>query len=66
MASKGGLVRIVGIPDDLADRIEERRLGEPVRVTDRGVHYARPVARAPAWTIAVGTGTCSSRRNPSA
>ena len=39
MASKGGLVRIVGIPDDLADRLEERRLGEPVRVTDRGVHY---------------------------
>lgn len=36
---KGGLVREVMIPKDLAERLEERRLDEPKQVTDRGVHY---------------------------
>jgi len=36
---KGGLVRMVRFPDRLADRLEERRREEPVRVTDRGIHY---------------------------
>lgn len=39
VAGKGGLVRIVRIPDDLAYHLEERRLGEPVRITDCGAHY---------------------------
>lgn len=36
---KGGLVREVMLPRDLADRLEERRFDEPKQVTDRGVHY---------------------------
>ena len=39
VVGKGGLVRLVRLPHDLAERLEERRLAEPVRVTDRGVHY---------------------------
>lgn len=36
---KGGLVREVCIPKDLADRLETRRLENPVQVTDRNVNY---------------------------
>jgi integrase len=36
---KGGLVREVMIPKDLADRLEARRFDEPKQFTDRGVHY---------------------------
>jgi integrase len=36
---KGGLVREVMIPRKLANRLEDRRLPEPIRVTDRGIHY---------------------------
>ncbi len=36
---KGGLVREVMIPRNVANRLEERRLSEPIRVTDRGIHY---------------------------
>lgn len=36
---KGGLVREVRLPLPLAKRLEARRLSEPRRVTDRGVHY---------------------------
>lgn len=36
---KGGLVREVLIPHPLAERLEARRLPEPIKVTDRGVHY---------------------------
>ena len=36
---KGGLVREVQIPRDLADRLEARRLDTPLRVTDRGINY---------------------------
>lgn len=36
---KGGLVREVMIPRDLADRLEARKLAEPRKVTDRGIHY---------------------------
>ena len=39
---KGGLVREVLIPRDLAARLESRRIdGGPVRETDRGVHYSK-------------------------
>ena len=39
VVGKGGLVRAVRIPNALAERLEERRRAEPVRITDRGVHY---------------------------
>ena len=53
VVGKGGLVRVVRIPDDLAARLEERRLDERIRVTDRGVHY-RPrydVGGGTPWTV---------------
>ena len=39
VVGKGGLVRLVRIPEDLAARLEKRRLDEAVRVTDRGIRY---------------------------
>lgn len=36
---KGGLVREVLIPSDLAERLEQRRLSEPVQINDRGIYY---------------------------
>jgi integrase len=36
---KGGLIREVMIPRDLADRLEALKLAEPRNVTDRGIHY---------------------------
>ncbi|MCA2491763.1 site-specific integrase, partial [Vibrio alginolyticus] len=36
---KGGLVREVLIPHPLAERLEDRRLNQPVQITDRGVNY---------------------------
>jgi len=36
---KGGLVREVMLPKDLAERLEARRFDEPKQVTDRGVFY---------------------------
>ena len=36
---KGGLVREILIPHELAQRLENTRLPEPQRVTDRGVYY---------------------------
>jgi integrase len=41
---KGGLVREVLVPRELADRLEAARLAEPQRVTDRGVHYTQHYA----------------------
>lgn len=41
---KGGLVREVRIPSELAVRLESLRLDEPQRVTDRGVHYTQSYA----------------------
>ena len=38
---KGGLVREVRIPETLAHQLETRRLDNPERVTDRGVHHMR-------------------------
>ena len=48
---KGGLVRLVRVPDELADRLEAVRRDGPVRVTDRGIHYASryDVAGGTAW-----------------
>ena len=39
VVGKGGLVRLVRIPDSLAERLEERRLDESVPVVDRGIRY---------------------------
>ena len=38
---KGGLVREVMVSDQLAARLEEKRLTESKQVTDRGVHYTQ-------------------------
>lgn len=39
VTGKGGLVREVLVSDQLAARLEEKRLTEPHQVSDRGVHY---------------------------
>ena len=51
VVGKGGLVRLVRVPDHLADRLEAQRRDEPVRVTDRGIHYTSryDVAAGTAW-----------------
>ena len=51
VAGKGGLVRLVRVPGHLADRLEAVRRDEPVRITDRGVHYQSryDVACGTAW-----------------
>ena len=51
VVGNGGLVRLVRIPDDLADRLKAARRDEPVRVTDRGIHYTSryDVAAGTAW-----------------
>jgi integrase len=48
---KGGLVREVLVPRDLARQLEARRIA-PERVTDRGVHYTRhyDVGGGNAWS----------------
>ena len=52
VVGKGGLVRLVRIPDDLAARLEERRLDEAVRITDREIHYLSryDLAGGEAWS----------------
>ncbi|WP_418115032.1 site-specific integrase (plasmid) [Vibrio scophthalmi] len=37
---KGGLIREVLIPKELAERLEDRRLEQPSEITDRGIHYS--------------------------
>ena len=39
VAGKGGLVREVLIPHELAAQLEARRLETPLQVTDRGIYY---------------------------
>ena len=39
VTGKGGLTREVHLPHELAKRLEQRRLNEPVRVRDRGIFY---------------------------
>jgi len=52
VVGKGGLVRLVRVPDDLAARLEERRLDDAVPVLDREIRYASryDVAGGEAWT----------------
>ena len=51
VVGKGGLVRLVRIPDNLAERLEAVRRDGPVRITDRGIHYASryDLAAGTAW-----------------
>ena len=53
---KGGLVREVALPRDLANRLEERRLNEPQRTTDRGIYYQQHynLGAGKAWSQSVG------------
>ena len=39
ITGKGGLTREIRIPSDLAERLEQLRLPEARRVTDRGIYY---------------------------
>lgn len=39
VTGKGGLTREIRIPSDLAERLEQLRLPEARRVTDRGIYY---------------------------
>ena len=41
VTGKGGLTREIRLPRHLAEQLEARRLQEPTRVTDRGVHYTQ-------------------------
>ena len=52
VVGKGGLVRLVRVPDDLAERLEERRFDQPTRVTDRGIRYVSryDVGGGQAWS----------------
>lgn len=36
---KGGLIREIRLPPDLAQQLEHQRLAEPQRITDRGIYY---------------------------
>ena len=51
VVGKGGLVRVVRLPDRLAERLEAHRRDEPIRVTDRGIHYLSryDIAGGHAW-----------------
>ena len=57
VVGKGGLVRVVRVPDHLAERLEARRHGEPVRVVDRGIRYVSryDVAGGAAWSVSFGS-----------
>jgi len=54
---KGGLIREVEIPRELAERLEERRLDAPERVTNRGVHYEQhyELGAGQAWSQSFST-----------
>jgi integrase len=39
VVGKGGLIREVLIPSKLATKLEQYKLNEPVKITDRGIYY---------------------------
>lgn len=49
---KGGLIREVLIPHELAAKLEERKLAEPQTITDRGIHYEKryDIGGGQAWS----------------
>ena len=52
VVGKGGLARLVRVPDDLAAHLEERRRDDAVRVTDREIRYVSryDVGGGEAWS----------------
>lgn len=52
VTGKGGLIREVMLPVELAERLEAARFDEPVRVSDRGVHYQQHygIAAGNSWS----------------
>ena len=52
VVGKGGLVREVMVPADLAERLEARRLDEPREVRDRGINYEQHynIGAGQAWS----------------
>ena len=57
VAGKGGLVREVAIPADLAHRLEQCRLAEPRTVIDRGIRYQQhyAISYGQKWSQSVTT-----------
>ncbi|CDZ86742.1 Tyrosine recombinase XerC [Citrobacter koseri] len=49
---KGGLIREVLLPPHLAEKLEQHRHPEPVKLTDRGIHYQSryAIGGGKAWT----------------
>ena len=49
---KGGLVRVVSIPTNLADQLEKRRLSTPKTVCDRKIYYRKfyDIAGGKSWS----------------
>jgi len=54
---KGGLIREILIPHNLADRLEARRLADPVIARDQGIRYARhyAIGAGRAWAASFRT-----------
>ena len=54
---KGGLVRIVRLPEHLAERLEARRHDQPVQVVDRGIRYRSryDIAGCVSWSVSFGS-----------
>jgi len=59
---KGGLVREVCVPEDLAARLEAVRLNTPQRVTDRGIHYQQHyrIGGGQAWSQSFSDASCTA------
>ena len=52
VVGKGGLIREVLIPSKLATKLEQYKLNEPVKITDRGIHYQQNynIAGGQSWS----------------
>ncbi|MGC0798022.1 site-specific integrase [Pantoea agglomerans] len=54
---KGGLIREIRLSTDLAEHLETTRLPEPIKITDRGVHYEQfyDIAAGQSWSRSFST-----------
>ncbi|EOV6195090.1 TPA: site-specific integrase [Klebsiella quasipneumoniae] len=54
---KGGLIREIRLSTDLAEKLETTRLPEPIKITDRGVHYDQfyAIAGGQSWSRSFST-----------
>lgn len=54
---KGGLIREIMISADLAEQLEITRLPQPIKITDRGVHYEQfyNIAAGQSWSRSFST-----------